>query len=63
MLACGLGLNLTSEGVMLKLNGFPLNPIPVGRPNLGLQLTCRFEIKVPIKIAVPIKYFNFTLPN
>jgi hypothetical protein len=42
MLACGLSLNPTSEGVMFKwgsnLTGYPLNPIPVGRLKLGLQL-------------------------
>ena len=68
MLACGLSLNLTSEGVMLLLVlniGYPLNPIPVGRPKLGLQLNivgseCRFRKKVPTnvptKMTVPILY-------
>jgi hypothetical protein len=42
MLACGLSLNLTFEGVMLiKFNGLPLipyiEPIPVGRLILLVQ--------------------------
>ena len=37
VLACGLDLNLTSEGVMLIFDGYPLNPIPVGRHKLGFR--------------------------
>jgi hypothetical protein len=52
MLACGLDLNHTSEGVVLKwvlnLNWLPLgswnDPIPVGRLQLGLQFNCGSEI-------------------
>jgi hypothetical protein len=68
MLACGLSLNLTSEGVMLIIcTGYPLNPIPVGRlilwvPNWVPIKYCRFRkigsetipIKVPMKMTVPI---------
>ncbi len=41
---------LTCTYFGVKLNGLPLEPYTVGRPKLGLQLTCRFRIKVPKKV-------------
>ncbi len=42
------------------IDGYPLNPIPVGRHKLGFRSNCRFRITVPIKMWVPI-FLSFQL--